>query len=96
MAAEYKQAIKKQKRRASDTLTKLTDCKSAVRCAGVAATYKVRCARSRDRGRDQGGPVEARRITHKRKRTRRINGKKVLVALHKVWVIPVCRWHRQV
>ena len=41
--------------------------------------------------------VEDQRTKRKKRRKRqKIYGKDVRVALQKVWVIPVCHWHRQV
>ena len=98
LAVEYKRAEKKQKGKILDTLTELTSYNRS---------YAARVLRQRARYVVVGrGIVKGVKVTlvedertkrrKKRRKRRRTYGKDVLVALQKVWVIPVCRWHRQV
>ena len=97
MATEYKRATKKQKGKILDTLTGLT---------GYNRSYAARVLRKGARDVVLGrGVVDGVKVTlvqdertkrKKKRKRRRTYDKDVLVALQKVWVIPVCRWHRQV
>ena len=97
MARKYKRATKKQKGKILDTLTGLT---------GYNRSYAARVLRKGTRDVALGrGVVDGVKVTlvedqrtkrKKRRKRQKIYGKDVRVALQKVWVIPVCHWHRQV
>ena len=98
LALEYKRATKKEKGEILDSVIQLTQYNRS---------YAARVLRQRARYVVVGrGVVKGVKVTlvederTKRRKKRRCRprkyGKDVLVALQKVWVIPVCRWHRQV